>query len=48
MLHAQRREIHGLFYWENLKQRGHLKDTDEDGRITLKPIFKETGWESTD
>jgi hypothetical protein len=27
-------------WWENLKERNHLVDPDEDGRIILRRIFR--------
>ena len=28
------------FWWGNLRERGHLEEPDEDGRIILRWIFK--------
>jgi hypothetical protein len=28
------------FWWENIRERGNLKDQTADGRMTLKYIFK--------
>jgi hypothetical protein len=33
-----RREVHKVFWWENLKERKHLKDLGIYGRIILKRI----------
>jgi hypothetical protein len=37
-------EVHTGFWWEDLKERGHLEDLGADGRIILKLIFKEWVW----
>ena len=29
-----------VIWWENGKEKDHLKDTDEDGKITLKWTLK--------
>jgi hypothetical protein len=33
------REVHKIFWWENLKERAHLEDLGLDGRIILKCII---------
>jgi hypothetical protein len=35
-----RGEVHTGFWWEYLRERGHLKDLGMDGVIILKLIFK--------
>jgi len=35
-----RREACTVFWWENLKERGHLGDPGVDGRIILRWIFR--------
>jgi len=35
----ERREVHKGFWWENLKERGHLEDIGIDGRIILKWVI---------
>jgi hypothetical protein len=35
-----REEVHNGFWWENLREGGHLKDPGIDGRIILKWIFE--------
>jgi hypothetical protein len=32
------------FWWEDLRERDHLKDPGVDGRIILKWIFKKWDW----
>jgi hypothetical protein len=32
-------EVHGGFWWGNLKEREYLEDLGVDGRIILKMIF---------
>jgi hypothetical protein len=32
--------VHIGFWWEDLRERGHLEDLRIDGRIILKCIFK--------
>jgi hypothetical protein len=45
-----RGEVYTGFSWENLKERDHLGDPDEDRRIILSWIFRKwnvdvwTGW----
>ena len=34
--------------WENLKARGHLENQGQIGRVTVKWILKEIGWESVE
>jgi hypothetical protein len=34
-------EVHGGFWWGNLKEGCHFKDSGVDGRIILKWIFKQ-------
>jgi hypothetical protein len=37
------------FWWENLRERDHWGDPDEDGRIILRQIFiKWDGWYGLD
>jgi hypothetical protein len=31
-------EVHKEFWWGNLKERDHMKDSGVDGRITLRWI----------
>jgi hypothetical protein len=33
-------EVYTGFWWGNLKERDYLEDTDVDGRIILRWIFK--------
>jgi hypothetical protein len=33
-------EFYTGFWWGNLRERDHLKDTDVDGRIILRWTFK--------
>jgi hypothetical protein len=41
MWHVQGRgEVNTEFWWGNLREREHLKDPGEDGRIILKWIFE--------
>jgi hypothetical protein len=35
-----RSQVHTGFWWGNLRERDHLEDPSEDGRIILKWIFK--------
>jgi len=35
----RRREVHKGFWWENLKEKGHLEGLGVDGRIILKRII---------
>jgi hypothetical protein len=35
-----RRELHMVFCWENVRERDHLEDLSENGRIILEMIFK--------
>jgi hypothetical protein len=35
----RRREVHKGFWWENLKEKGHLEGLGIDGRIILKWII---------
>ena len=32
------------FWWGNLGEKGYLKDSDVDGRIILKRIFRNWNW----
>jgi hypothetical protein len=32
-------EVNKGFWWKNLRERDHLENVGEDGRITLKRIF---------
>jgi hypothetical protein len=32
------------FWWENLREEDHFKDTDMYGRIILKCIFEKWDW----
>jgi hypothetical protein len=42
MWHAwETEEVHTGFLWTDLRERNHLEDSDVDGRIILKLIFKE-------
>ena len=36
----EREEVHTVFWRGYLRERGHLEDTDVDGRIILKRILK--------
>jgi len=36
-----RGEVYTGFWWENLRERDHLKDLDVNGKIILKYIFTE-------
>jgi len=38
-----RGEVHRGFWWKNVRERNHLGDPSEDGRITLRWIFRK--WE---
>jgi hypothetical protein len=33
-------EIYARFWWGNVRETGHLEDTDIDGRIILRWIFR--------
>jgi hypothetical protein len=33
-------EVHTGFWWGNLRERDHLEDSDVDGRIILRCIFR--------
>jgi len=35
-----RADVSTRFWWEDMRERDHLVDTDIDGRIILKWIFK--------
>jgi hypothetical protein len=35
-----RKEVHRGIWWENLREKDHLKDLGVNGRIILKWIFK--------
>jgi len=35
-----RAEVHTEFLWGNLRERDHLEDLGEDGRIILRRIFR--------
>lgn len=35
-----RGEMHTVVYWEDMKDRDHLEDSDVGGRMVLKYIFK--------
>jgi hypothetical protein len=39
-----RREVYRGFWWGNLRERGHLKDSGIDGRIILRSIFMKWMW----
>ena len=32
--------MHTMFWWGNLKERGHLEEPGVDGRIILRWIFR--------
>ena len=36
----RRGEVHTEFYWENLREGGHLEDPGVDGRMILKLVFE--------
>jgi hypothetical protein len=40
---AYRREAHRGFWWGNLREGGHLKDQEVNGRIILKWLFDKWG-----
>ena len=33
-------EVYTGFWWGNLRERDHLEDPDEDGRIILRWVFR--------
>jgi hypothetical protein len=33
-------EVHAGFWWETLRERGHMEDLGLDGRVTLKLVYK--------
>jgi hypothetical protein len=35
-----RGQVHREFWWENLRERDHMKEPGVDGRIMLRPIFR--------
>ena len=35
-----RGEVHTGFWWENLREGGHLEDPGVDGKIILKWVFE--------
>jgi hypothetical protein len=43
-----RGEVHTGFWWGDLREGDNLEDADIDGRIILKWIFQEVGWEGMD
>jgi hypothetical protein len=43
-----RREAYTGFWWGNLKEIDHLEDTDVDGRIILRWIFRKWNVEGMD
>jgi hypothetical protein len=43
-----RAELFIGFWWENLRERGHLEDTGIDGRIILRWIFRKGGGHGMD
>jgi len=32
------------FWWGNLREKAHLKDSDVDGRVILKRTFRKWDW----
>jgi len=47
-LQWERRDMHTGFWREDPKERDHMEDLGEDGRIILKFVFKELGHEGMD
>jgi hypothetical protein len=40
----EKQQLHTGFWWENLRERSHLEDVDDDGKIILKWIFEKKRW----
>jgi hypothetical protein len=40
ILHTLKLNLYAGFWWGNLKERDHLEDSDVDGRIILRWIFR--------
>jgi hypothetical protein len=38
--HGRRGEVYTGFWWGNLRERDHLKDPGEDGKIILRWVFR--------
>jgi len=36
----EREEVHTGFWWGNLGETGYFEDSDRDGKITLRWIFR--------
>jgi hypothetical protein len=39
-MYGGRGEVRTGFWWRNLRERNHLEDSDVDGRIILRWIFR--------
>ena len=37
--------MYAALRWGNLRERDHLEDPGEDGRIVLRWVFREWGWD---
>ena len=48
MWHILGEDKHKLFWWENLKEKSHLKDLDVEGETNTELDLTEIGWEGMD
>jgi hypothetical protein len=48
LLAWERREMHTVFWLENLRETDHLEDLGVDGNIILEWLLGKMGWEGVD